>query len=95
MVMPKCLIAAAVIALSISSACACDDYPDEMALAQAQRESELARVTAQQPTTSAEAATTASATPAPTAAPATVDSVDAKAPPAAQTAQTSTGTVRQ
>ena len=49
MAMRKCLTAAAVFLLSISGAGACDDYPEEMALAAAQRDAERARsATAQQ-----------------------------------------------
>jgi hypothetical protein len=36
MAMPKCLTATAVLLLSISGAIACDDYPEEMAVAAAQ-----------------------------------------------------------
>ena len=60
MAMPKCLTAAVVFLLSISGATACDDYPEEMALAAAQREADLAKsATAQQ----APAAQVASTTP--------------------------------
>jgi hypothetical protein len=60
MAMPKCLMAAAVLLLSMSAATACDDYPEEMALAAAQRDAELAKsATAQQ----APAAQVATATP--------------------------------
>jgi hypothetical protein len=49
MAIPKSLTAAAVFLLSISGATACDDYAEEMALAAAQRDAELAKsATAQQ-----------------------------------------------
>ena len=49
MAMPKCLTTTAVLLLSISGAIACDDYPEEMAVAAAQRAAELAKAaTAQQ-----------------------------------------------
>ena len=49
MAMRRCLTAAMVLLLSISGATACDDYPDEMALAAAQRDADLAKsATAQQ-----------------------------------------------
>ena len=49
MAMPKFVAVAAVLLLSISGATACDDYPEEMALAAAQRAAEMAKAaTAQQ-----------------------------------------------
>jgi hypothetical protein len=48
MAMPKFVAAAAVLLLSISGATACDDYPEEMALAAAQRAAELAKSAAAQ-----------------------------------------------
>ena len=48
MAMQKCVTAAAVLLLSISGATACDDYPEEMAMATAQREADLAKSAAAQ-----------------------------------------------
>ena len=48
MVLPKCLTAAAVLALSLSAASACDDYAEEMAMIMAQRAVAEAQAAAQQ-----------------------------------------------
>ena len=83
----KCLTAAAAaLALSISAAAACDDYADEMALAEAMKDSKLAQSTAAEPAFSTQASTAASAQAKPTS----VAAVEAK--PAADT---SAPTVRQ
>ena len=61
MTISKCLTAAAAaLALSISAAAACDDYAEEMALAEAMKDSKLAQSTAAQPAPGAQASTPAS-----------------------------------
>jgi hypothetical protein len=89
MAMPRCLTAAMVLLLSISGAAACDDYPDEMALAAAQRDAEQARsATAQQDP----AAQVATATPSqPAAGAAAVEPTPAQP----QTTANLTGALRQ
>ena len=64
MAMPKCLTAAVVLLLSISGAAACDDYPDEMALAAAQRDADLAKSATAQQDPAAQVATPTSSQPA-------------------------------
>jgi len=64
MAMPKCLAAAAALLLSISGVTACDDYPDEMALAAAQRAAELAKSAAAQQVPAAQLDTPAPSQPA-------------------------------
>jgi hypothetical protein len=90
MAMPRCLVAAAVLALSITGASACDDYPEELALAAAQRDAKLAQATPAQEQPIAQAAV-----PAPVQlAPAGAVPADTKVPPS-QTAATTAGTLRQ
>ena len=80
----KCLtVAAAVLALSISAAAACDDYADEMALAEAVQASKLAQPASAQPAPGAQATSPASG-------PTSVAAAETKLP-----ADASTGTVRQ
>jgi hypothetical protein len=64
MAMPKCLTATAVLLLSISGAIACDDYPEEMALAAAQRAAELAKAATAQQAPAAQLGTPAPSQPA-------------------------------
>ena len=49
MAMRKSLAAQAMLLLSISAAAACDDYPEEMALAAARRDAKLAQTAPAQP----------------------------------------------
>ena len=80
----KCLtVAAAVLALSLSAAAACDDYADEMALAEAMQASKLAQSASAQPAPGMQAASPASE-------PTSVAAAETKLP-----ADTLTGTVRQ
>jgi hypothetical protein len=59
MAIPKCLMAAGLLLLSFSGAVACDDYPEEMALAAAQRGTELAKSATAQQAPAAQVATAA------------------------------------
>ena len=62
MTIARCLTAAAAaLVLSISAAAACDDYADEMALAEAMKDSKLAQSTAAQPAPATQASTSAAA----------------------------------
>jgi hypothetical protein len=64
MAMPKFVAAAAVLLLSISGATACDDYPEEMTLAAAQRATELAKAATAQQAHAAQLGTSAPSQPA-------------------------------
>ena len=64
MAMPKCLTATAAVLLSISGAVACDDYPEEMALAAAQHAAELAKAATAQQAPAAQLGTPAPSQPA-------------------------------
>jgi hypothetical protein len=90
MAIPRCLLAAAALLLSISGARACDDVPEEMALAAAQRDAKLAQSTPAQQEPAARVAVPAPGQSAPTGA----VPVDPKTPQA-QTAANLVGTLRQ
>jgi hypothetical protein len=80
----KCLTAAtAMLAVSISAAAACDDYEEEMALAEAVQASKVAESAAPQPAPGAQATSPASG-------PTSVAAAETNLP-----ADASTGTVRQ
>ena len=81
----KCLTAAAAtLALSISAATACDDFDDEMALAEAVQASKLAQPASAQPAPGVQTATS------PASEPTSVAAAETKLP-----ADVSAGTVRQ
>ena len=86
----KCATAAAVLLLSISGASACDDYADELAMAEAQSAAKLAQSATSPPPPTAQVATPATGQPQPTGLAATEPK-----PAQPQTTATLAGTVRQ